>query len=398
MVGSGVAPDGPIVFALGRRHSWRVRIVSQPHMARLLVALLVLPLLLTVRPAAAGDGATLASSLGPAAASRLAGFRAVSVTFASPREGWVLGSVACGPARCLAIAHTVDAGRTWSRLPAPATTLSEIRGTPEGGSGVSALRFASARDGWAFGPELWATHDGGHTWHRSRVPGFGAAPVLALEAARGTVHAVLYDGAASFRIASSPTNREAWQLASLQIMVGAGPVPEIQLVLSGRAGWVLQNDRTVVNGARLVGGAWREWVPACASVIGPAQLAASSALDVVAVCDVGQWSTPAGERLFVSRDGGTTFMRTGPRLPTTGAFGVASPSRATIMVAGLLHDSLRLVGSFDGGRTWRTVLSLGGASPVDLGFTTPSQGVIVTGSGRLFMTRNGGHTWAGVTF
>ncbi|HVA87659.1 MAG TPA: hypothetical protein VNF73_15245 [Candidatus Saccharimonadales bacterium] len=327
-----------------------------------------------------------------------AGFQAVSVTFASPTEGWVLGSVGCGTSHCLAIVHTLDAGRTWATIPAPPTTLSPDRGWPGATGGVGGLRFADPLDGWAFGPELWATHDGGQSWARLTIPGHSGSVVVALEAAHDLVHAVLYDGKVAFRIASSRVGTDTWRLSSLVLPFGAGPVAEVQLVLSGGAGWVLQNDRTVVNGARLVGGSWRAWQPACADVVGPAYLAASSAEDLVAACDLGLWSTPAGGHLFVSHDGGLTFVETGTRVPGGLEAEIASPGTSTVIVAGGAGTRSVLVGSFDGGRTWTTVFSGGAAASSDLGFTTPTQGVVVTNDGRLLMTRDGGRSWAQVRF
>jgi hypothetical protein len=321
------------------------------------------------------------------------------VTFTSPTEGWVLGSVACASARCPAIAHTLDAGRTWSTIAAPRTTVHADRGLGAATAGVSGLRFADPLDGWAFGPDLWATHDGGQTWTRVRVAGLTQGPVVALDAAHGLVHAVLYDGQGAFRIASSPAGSDDWTIAAIKLPVGAGPVPEVQLVLSGAGGWVLQNDRTVVNGARLVNGVWRAWQPVCASVVGPAFLAASSGTTLVAACDVGAWSTPAGEHLFVSSDGGLTFHETGRAVPDVQGTGIASPDTSTIVVAGSTQKGLALLGSFDGGGTWTTLVVQPTQSTfADLGFTTPSQGVVIAIAGALLMTHDGGRTWAPVAF
>lgn len=334
-----------------------------------------------------------------------AGFQPLSVTFVSAAEGWVLGSAPCATGRCPAIAHTLDAGKTWKRIPAPNT---KIGTQPLGGSpnvttpGIAGLRFADANDGWAFGPELWATHDGGATWKQLDVLTGGT--VVALESARGTTHAVLYDGAQDFRIASAPFAGDAWGVSPVKIPVGAGPVPNIQLVLSGDGGWVLQNDRTVVDGARLVGGTWKTWQPVCANVTGPAFIGASSATDIAAACDVGQWSSPQGDHLFVSRDGGVTFTETGPRNPILDtASGLATPGRSTIVIAGLDSHGAALVGSFDSGRTWTKVLGGGNVLYSDLGFTTTTQGVVIsdapaTGAGHLLMTHDGGRTWSTVKF
>jgi hypothetical protein len=109
----------------------------------------------------------------------------------------------------------------------------------------------------------------------------------------------------------------------------------------------------------------------------------------------GDANGPLGYHLFVSRDGGGSFVETGGRLPVDATGGVATPDTSTIVVS---NDAV-VVGSFDGGNTWSTVLRAGNA---DLGFTTPSQGVVIThsadGSSGLFMTRDGGRTWSAVSF
>ena len=330
-------------------------------------------------------------------------FEPLSASFVAADDGWVLGSVPCGSARCPAIVRTVDGGATWSSIVAPKTTVGGVPGsTQTGGSGISSLRFADLLNGWAFGPELWATHDGGASWARLTISGLPAeATVTALETSAGTVHAVLYDAAQDFRIGSSRVGADDWRVAAVRVPVGAGPVPRIELLLSGSSGWVLENDRIVSGGATLDAGMWRTWQPACLDVVGPAVLAASSASDLVAVCDVGLWGSPKGEQLFTSVDKGATFAATGTRPPLKAA-AVASPDRATIVIAGSDTSGAALVASFDGGRTWSRVLSSGAVSFVDLGFTTPDQGMIVTtdesGAGNLLMTHDGGRTWTPVTF
>ncbi len=347
--------------------------------------------------APSGTAAASAAAMTPSIRAAVpSSFRALSVTFASPSEGWVLGSITCSSGRCPALAHTLNAGRTWSLLPGPATTINPDPGSADATTGVSSVRFANSHDGWVSGPELWATHDGGHTWTRVSVYGAHAGPVVALEAARGTAYAVLYDGASHFRIATTPVGSNDWRVVHLALEVGAGPVPEIQLVLSGSSGWVLQNDRTVVNGARLVSGTWVTWHPACASTVGPAQLAAADSTHLFAVCDVGLWSTPAGEHLYRSSNGGTSFVRTGSTLPTYPAFEAAAASRTTIAVTGVRGSSDALELTFNGGVTWHRAMTFTSA-PADLGFTTASQGVLVSAS-RLWMTRDGGHSWSRITF
>jgi hypothetical protein len=337
-------------------------------------------------------------------ASLTAGFEPVSVTFVSVDQGWVLGTVPCGSVRCAAIERTGDGARTWASIPAPNSPVgSGVDLGSEASSGIARLRFATPSDGWAYGPDLWSTHDGGKSWAKVSPPGlpFGS-PIVALETAHGFVQAVLYDGAQHFRVATSAIGSDAWQVSRLAVAVGAGPVPEIQLVVAGATGWLLENDRTVVGGARLVGATWRAWTPACATVTGPAAIAASSPTNVVASCDVGYWSTPAGNHLFVSSDAGATFTERGSLVPVTEGGGVATPDTATVVVAGTDASGSVLVGSFDGGQHWSVRLRAGNVGFADLGFTTRMQGVVVTsspsGSDRLLMTRDGGHTWSAIAF
>jgi hypothetical protein len=213
------------------------------------------------------------------------------------------------------------------------------------------------------------------------------------------VHAVVFHALnTTFRIVSADVGSDAWDVSATALPVGAGPVPAVQLVLSRDAGWVLQNDRTVVNGARLVKGAWESWTPICADVVGPAYLAAATPIKVVAACDVGAWSTPDGTHLFVSSDGGLTAHEIATRLPVTSTIGVATPDGTTVAVTGSTASGNALVATFDGGASWRRVLPLPGETAVDLGFTTQTQGVVIVPGTGLYMTRDGGQTWSPVAF
>jgi hypothetical protein len=186
-------------------------------------------------------------------------------------------------------------------------------------------------------------------------------------------------------------------------------VPHTQIVLQGSSGWLVQVDRVVVGGARLVNGQWAAWTPPCESVEGPALLAAATPSDLVAACDVGQWSTPQGEHLFVSHDGGATFSEVVGSIPGTGGIQVLASSGGRTIVAGGSSTSQpanrqELVQSFDAGATW-SVRDEGdqGAGWSDLGFTTATQGVAVKGppggeNAVVIMTRDGGHDWAPVSF
>jgi photosystem II stability/assembly factor-like uncharacterized protein len=322
-----------------------------------------------------------------------------SATFVSADEGWVLGTTDCGAELCPVILHTVDGARVWARVDTPATTISTAPLPAEGTTGVTEIRFADALHGWVYGPELWATRDGGRSWDQLTLPEpLAGAPVVALEAAAGRVHAVAaaidVPPAPGFRVASSPIDEDAWQVASVRADIGAGPVPEAQLVVAGSAGWVVSVNRVVTDGARLVDGTWSAWRPACADSLGPAVLAAWSGTGLLAVCDVGLLGDPAGEHLYVSTDGGATFVERNGALPFEDARFVAAATDSAFFV----KAGSELVASFDGGDTWTTVLATGTAARAGfLDFATETQGTLIDDTG-MFMTRDRGHTWHEVYF
>jgi hypothetical protein len=194
----------------------------------------------------------------PVAMPPTAGFEPSSVTFVSLEMGWALGDAPCAGGTCLALRRTVDGGRSWTTANPPPTPFSLASPVNQG---VSQIRFADPLDGWAFGPDLWSTHDGGAQWAKSSLTYVGA-----LEAGAGRVHAASIDGPTngSYNIETSVTTRDAWvRTGSLQL--GAGPVPAPDLVLQGSTGWAVENDRAVVDGARLVSGRWRwpRWWSGC---------------------------------------------------------------------------------------------------------------------------------------
>jgi hypothetical protein len=136
---------------------------------------------------------------------------------------------------------------------------------------------------------------------RHRVVGPPSTPTGAGEPG-GFVHAAFFAGAGGgvIQIATSPVGTDAWTVSPTQVQFGAGPVPHAQLILHGTTGWLIEVDRTVIGGARLVDGTWRDWQPPCLDANGPATLAAATDRALVAACDVGVWSTPTGVHLYAS--------------------------------------------------------------------------------------------------
>lgn len=332
---------------------------------------------------------------GPVGAPVPALFAPSSVTFVSLHTGWVLGTAPCGLTNCMELLRTRDGGQTWVALPQPPMPVANDRGIER------RVRFANLNDGWIYGPDLWATHDGGATWIQPSVDGIASdTPVTALETDGKVVHAVVEPST----VITSPVARDAWQAAPVSIPIGAGPVPVAQLVVQGASGWIIENNRTVVGGARLENGKWTVWQPPCIDKAGPAVLTASTPTDVVVVCHEGVWGNgPPTENVLASSDSGTTFHEIAA--PLTGDWqvdGVASAGPDTIVVAGLANGSRVLEATFDGGHSWTAVHSESGSGAwTDIGFTGPTQGIAIAhleDGGELLMTTDGGHTWTPVDF
>ena len=348
-----------------------------------------------------------------------AGFRPFSVTFVSPDDGWVLGQVSSKAV----LTATTDGGATWAEINTPA--LPNLDNLPPYN-----VRFADRNNGWIYttGPsnqpaELWSTHNGGHTWQLVPVPLTGGT-IGDLEAAGGQADMVVYgscpagaagcQGQAEVEILTSPAQLDDWVPSPFQPSIGAGPVFNPALTTWGTHGWLVDNNRTVVSGARLTPtSGWTDWTPpACSKAGGAGLLAASSATDLVAVCAEGMWgtpdpgTTPGHNWLFRSSDGGSSFTSVAPAPGSNPqSLTVAPGSGQTIVVA---DSQLGLQASFDGGRRWTTVLpGLTNGTATNrggwygfVGFTTADQGVAVEykPSPTLYMTRDGGHTWSPVRF
>jgi hypothetical protein len=324
----------------------------------------------------------------------------MSATFVSTHTGMVLGTRSCASSGgCLALLRTDDAGRTWTALNAPPVAPS--RGYE---AGVRTVRFADPQDGWVFDPDLWATHDGGATWTQTTLPSSATHGfVSSLEAAAGAVHAMYISGDAGVELLDSPTTSDRWTASPTTIPIGAGPVPQGQVVLHGNVGWAIEVDRTVVGGARLLNGQWQTWQPPCASAGGSVALAAATATDLVAVCNEGVWTGgPESVHVYLSGDGGANFRRVATALPMSEASTITLSTSGAVVVGGTSPASGELLLSTNAGTSWRTVVP-SDISTGELGFTTATQGIAVTAqqtgaAQRMLMTFDGGYTWNPVSF
>ena len=175
------------------------------------------------------------------------------------KTGWVIGQAGtpghCATRYCTSVAWTLDAGRTWHGLPAPLT------GPADGATGVSQIRFLNGVDGWAFGPQLYATHDGGHDWARVGTGGLRVTDLetvgdraFALFASCTGTGAAFAADCASYTLYSSPAAADHWTPVGAATSGLAGGAAS--MVLTGTRGYLLAPDRMLYSGP-VGGGAWQ---------------------------------------------------------------------------------------------------------------------------------------------
>jgi hypothetical protein len=345
-----------------------------------------------------------------------AGFSPVSVSFVSADQGYVLGASACpnppttatGHAACSSVAATDDGGRSWRSLPAPPLALATgPAGTVEAGA-VYHLRFGDHLNGWAYGPGLWATHDGGETWKASTLDG----TVTDLASADGVTYALVShcdsgpcgQGATLYR---TDAGADAWQPVEGVALTPTGG----QIALHARAVWI--TGAAGGPGQSLLstspdGVAWTTQPDPCGADAGLGGVAPVSTTDVFLLCGAGAGAGQEAKQVLHSIDAGHTAAAV-PGSPSRSglATAIAAASPQTIAVAAVSGASW-VYRSADAGATWTTAIeqSDGGTGFTDLGFTTATQGVVIHGQldaqsatgTQLLLTTDAGATWAAVTF
>jgi photosystem II stability/assembly factor-like uncharacterized protein len=345
-----------------------------------------------------GGTATISgSSYQPAA-----GFEPTSVTFISGTVGAALGqTTSCRRGSCTVLAGTSDYGQSWYAIDAPPA------GPPDGGTGVSQVRFLNQNDGFAYGPELYSTTDGGATW--SKVTGLPGR-VIDLSTIDGEAFAVTSictgtgaDFAAhctGFTLFSSPATSPAGS-NSWKPVAGASdkyPVSPGALQFSGTNGYVLAPNG-IYSGAP-GGGGWNKvtvrsgTVPACLQ--GQNLDATPGETGLLAPTSSGQGlyllCQPPGEArptLYESASGGRTW-----RVASQASIGgrITSLALATSSNVVVVATTSGLYYSPDG-RTWHRAAT---GSFSFVGMTDQQQGVAVPAdpSARgIYVTQNAGRSW-----
>ncbi len=347
-----------------------------------------------------------------------ANFQPTSVTFVGPHIGAVIGQAGtpgrCASAYCTSLAATSDYGSSWYGVSAPLT------GPPAGALGVSQIRFLDLRDGWAFGPQLWVTHDGGAHWAQQQTYGLR---VTDLETAGNRAFAVFAACTGSgpafaanctrFTLYTAPASGGPWQPVpgpTANLQAASGSPASASLILAGGqnggTGYLLSPSGVLFSGP-LHGGAWNavSHSGVCApGAAGPAgqptsALVAGDSARLVLVCTSATSTSDDTQKKTVteSTNGGVSWSG-GGTAPVAGLAASVSLQGALVVLA--TDAGIYLSGN--GGASWQlTQPSPAGAAAGAPGFryvgmTSPSDGVALpadAGLHEVFITTDGGSTW-----
>lgn len=355
-------------------------------------------------------------------------FQPSSVTFVSGTAAWVIGQAGTpglcadkNPDICTSIARTNDTGQSWVGSPAPKTL------GPNGAAGVSGIRFLNGTDGWAFGPELWSTHDGGATWNQVNTHG---ARVTDLETSDGQAYALFATCATPANIASPSFAQDCTSYTLKATTAGSddwlpvggattgltdgGAATSAVLALSGSNGYLLAPDATLYSGS--IGGTWSKagtapCKPGTAEANGlpqAAQFALGTPTDLYIACN--QPAATDLPSLWASDNSGAHWTQ----LPAAqwSNFSSSTVNGTGIGIATSLAAAPGPTGNLtmatttgiyvlsDASERWSASNATGAGAPSGgfsyVGMTTDTQGVALpanTSLGEIWITVDGGATW-----
>jgi hypothetical protein len=365
-----------------------------------------------------GNASAAASSAVPTGLGPVPGnFRPTSVTFVGPRTGWVIGQALtpghCASQFCTSVAVTRDAGKTWAGVPAP------MAGPADGASGLSQIRFLDLKNGWAYGPQLYATHTAGKTWAQVDT---GGLRVTALETVGDRVFAVWAsctgDGPAyavnctRFTLYSALASGGTWAPvgASTTGLTNGAASEAAQLVLTGSRGYLLAPGGELYSGPVDGSGPWTRVSSLVASCpVGPARgngqptgvlLGAVNTSDLLLACVSASSGTSPSvstqqKYVYSSKNGGRSWAQM-TMAPAAGvAFGLAASPTESVMLA--TDQGIDLLPA--GEMSWRTADVRGGAPAGGfryIGMTTDEQGIALPAdpsAGTVWFTFDGGQSW-----
>jgi hypothetical protein len=383
------------------------------------------------KPAAGKPTASSPASQGQATNGYLPpNFQPTSVTWDSTSTGWILGPAGtpgkcanANPDICTSVARTGDGGQTWHGLPAPPTT------------GVTGLRFLNATYGWAFGPQLWATDNGGAQWHEVNTGGLAVTDLetvndrayalfaMCSTPANGTGTSIA--DCTSYTLETTTAGSDAWTPVSgvpANLTSGASRgAAVIQLAdatqTTPATGYLIAPDGTLYAGP-VNGGSWHSvsTVPCSPSSVPGGVLANGQPLDVMLapmgaapsgaarlalVCSLPRDPQGYATVAYVSDNGGANWTEQ-TDVGTSGTAWLGQAQSLTAIGTGggtlVLATSAGIYRLSLGTTQWRQAsvsgLTAGQGGFSYVGMTSATQGIALqSGQTQIWMTTDGGQTW-----
>jgi len=367
-------------------------------------------------PAVAAVASPAGPGLGPHAATAPApiGYYANSISWINPQHGWVLGGVHCSkptskaPAiPCADVIGTSNGGKSWHQIARIKDNITLTYGpTPK--PGISEIVMQTAAVGWAYGPQLYRTVNGGTAWTKQALPGNGKQ-ILSLVANSQHAYALVSPCPWMQGICTRSRPLTLWRTSGL-----TGPWKKVpvnlpinvtgNLAISGRTVYVAdpwidfrQHDLLYAS-ANGISFARRPTPCDNRQFFAITSIAASSAKNLAVLCEGNPGFSKSVKTVYVSANLGKTWKNAG----TLGPYGIqaqiaASPT-GNLAVASWSDGSFMYVKG-PRGTAWKMSYGLGdgGAGWDDITFVSGSELWIVyspvdqaPGYGQLYVSHNAG--------
>jgi hypothetical protein len=271
--------------------------------------------------------------------------------------------------------------------------------------GVTRVLFANAKDGWAYGPGLWVTHNGGVSWHEVITHhhvvysmAVTSGYVVATFDTCGSVGSYCY-APATFTVETTPVHRDAWRPVP-----GAAGKGAPALTAAGGTAYAygagtpsFPGKLTLLAGPANGSEHWHSQAMPCPA--GAITASAVSAGHLLLACAL-LGGHPATTHLYRSADGGARWKQFATRPLFDGASVIEQTPNGTLLAGGI-YDGIEL--SRDGGRTWTRPASVDDSNSIQGGgylgaaLVTNDDGYVIGYLGPLWITRNGGKSWRQVS-
>jgi hypothetical protein len=333
-------------------------------------------------------------------------FGPIDASFTSPSDGWLLGVVMndCATGGIIEVRATVDGGLHWAKATAPPAPWGGVAPNGSGNvplDGVTRVLFANAKDGWAYGPGLWGTHNGGVSWHevsthRHVVYSMAVTSgyVVATFDTCGSAGSYCY-APATFTVETTPVHRDAWRTAP-----GAAGEGAPALTAAGGTAYAygagtpgFPGKLTLLAGPANGSKHWHSQAMPCPA--GAITASAASASRLLLACAL-LGTHPTTTHLYRSTDGGAGWTQFATRPLFDGASVIEQTPNGTLLTGGI-YNGIEL--SRNGGRTWAQPANVDDSNSIQGGgylaaaLTTNNDGYVIGYLGPLWITRNGGKSW-----